>query len=289
VIGWLYILRDSVLLNPAKGSTEARFAMQQAIVQAVKGFEKDPKLGEMARSVTDEIETLAIMSEQEDTPSEMGAPMTGTYIVENASIAGSVEVCQISRDKAQFRLQVTNMTGAHNQGTMEGVATIVPQGFVYTTNEFGGECTLEFAFAENGNLTVKTQKGDPAVCGFGNAVVPDGQYTKKDGNNPFLSKAEAAAFQKMAGEWVSTTDPKAVVKIADGYYLDVYDGQTMITSHCTYFAKCPADCQPVAKNAPCLRVIGEQEMCYAIIKADGKVLELSQIGGTGNTNRYVKK
>ena len=38
-----------------------------------------------------------------------------------------------------------------------------------------------------------------------------------------------------------------------------------------------------------LKVTGQDNVCYAVIKADGKVLELSQIGGTGNTNRYVRK
>ena len=55
VIGWLYILRDSVLLNSKMGTMEERLAMQQTIITAAKPFEKDAKVQEMAKSVMDEL------------------------------------------------------------------------------------------------------------------------------------------------------------------------------------------------------------------------------------------
>jgi hypothetical protein len=55
VIGWLYLLRDSVLINPKMGTIEARLAMQQSLIAAAKPFEKDAKVHEMAKSVMDEL------------------------------------------------------------------------------------------------------------------------------------------------------------------------------------------------------------------------------------------
>ena len=54
------------------------------------------------------------------------------------------------------------------------------------------------------------------------------------------------------------------------------------------FSDLPEGLYPAVKM-PCLKIIGQDAVCYSLIKADGKVLELSQIGGTGNTNRYVRK
>jgi hypothetical protein len=55
VVGWLYMLRDSVLLNPEMGTIEQRLAMQKDIIAAAKPFENDPKVHEMAKSVMDEL------------------------------------------------------------------------------------------------------------------------------------------------------------------------------------------------------------------------------------------
>jgi hypothetical protein len=62
VIGWLFILRDSVLMNPKMGTVETRYAMQQTIIAAAKPFEKDAKVHEMAQSVMDELKIADIKS-----------------------------------------------------------------------------------------------------------------------------------------------------------------------------------------------------------------------------------
>ncbi len=180
VIGWLYILRDSVLLNPKMGTTAARFDLQQKLIKVAKPFENDPKVKEMAKSVLDVVGDLAIMSETEDP------------VVEPSDV-------------------------------------------------------------------------------------------------PILSKKDSAAAANLIGEWQSTTDPKSSIKIANGTYMDSYVGQKpMPAMRYVYYPTCPKDCNPIAKT-PCLKVIGQDDVCYTIVKADGKTLALSQIGGTGNTNRYVKK
>ena len=55
-----------------------------------------------------------------------------------------------------------------------------------------------------------------------------------------------------------------------------------------YYPTCPKDCNPIAKM-PCLKIVGQDDVCFAIVKADGKSLDSSQIAGTSNTNHYVKK
>jgi hypothetical protein len=60
VIGWLFILRDSVLMNPKMGTIETRYAMQQAVIAAAKPFEKDAKVHEMAQSVMNELKIADI-------------------------------------------------------------------------------------------------------------------------------------------------------------------------------------------------------------------------------------
>jgi hypothetical protein len=106
---------------------------------------------------------------------------------------------------------------------------------------------------------------------------------------PAYSAKDLKMLDKLQGEWQSSDDPKASIKIENEQYWDLYEGQKAEPAmRCIYYAICPKDCNPIAKM-PCLKVIAQDEMCYSIVKADGKVLHLSQIGGTGNTNRYVKK
>jgi hypothetical protein len=60
VLGWLFILRDSVLMNPKMGTVETRYAMQQSVIEAAKPFEKDAKVHEMAQSVINELKIADI-------------------------------------------------------------------------------------------------------------------------------------------------------------------------------------------------------------------------------------
>jgi hypothetical protein len=289
VIGWLYMVRDSLLLNPKMATIEARLALQQKLIAAAKPFENDPKVKEMAKSVMDEIGAAAIMSETEDGEAldPSSDPITGTYSYDKGDNGnGDVSISQISADKFKFKISVTGGPPSHTGGYMEGTANLVQNKGTYSTKEFNGECSLEFTFGKD--VTIKTLKGDPASCGFGMNVMADGVYPRKSHNDPFLSKKDAAAAAKLIGEWQSTTDPKSSIKIGDGVYQDVYVGTNpMPALRYIYSPMCPKDCNPVAKT-PCLRVIGQDDVCYTIVKADGKTLELSQIGGTGNTNKYVK-
>lgn len=156
VVGWLYILRDSVLLNPKFGSIEDRQALQQEIVATAQPYEENAKFKDMAGFVVREI----------------------------------------------------------------------------------------------GNLIL-----DPGV---------------------------------LEGTWESLDDPKSVVKIGAGKYIDEYDGEEVSSADYTFYAQCPEDCNPMGEGA-CIKTTGEEAMCFTVVSVTAQNLELSLIGGRGNTNRYKRK
>jgi hypothetical protein len=227
-------------------------------------------------------------AEEEEAVEPNAIPLTGVYSYDNGDQgSGELLVQQTSYDGFDFKLMVVGRAPAHNQGTMEGSAKITPNGVaVYTTKEFG-ECSLQFTWA-NGAVSIKTLKGDPAACGFGNAVMADGDYKRTNFTNPFLSKKDAQAMSLLQGTWQSAADTKFSIIIKDGLYTETYEGSAPIPTVYIYHPTCPKDCNPVAPM-PCLKIMGQDDVCFTVVKADGKTLELSQIGGTGNTNKYVKK
>ena len=289
VVGWLYILRDSVLLNSSFASTEERFDLQQQIVEVAKPYQENAKFADMAKFVVDEIGQLAIASELEDDVVEPASePFSGTYAFElpNDGGSGELQVGQISADQFKFKLSVVGKKPAYNQGIMEGVANILGSMADFSTSEFGGSCKLSFNFGDGVEIT--TLEGDPATCGFGNGVKADGVYRRTSFNDPFLSAADAKKVKQLQGTWQSLDDPKSVVKIVDGKYIDVYDGKEVSSAICLFYAKCPEDCG-LSDSGPCLKIIAQDDMCFSIVSLIPTNLELSPNNGRGNTNRYKKK
>jgi hypothetical protein len=291
VVGWLYIMRDSVLFNSNMGTPTERNAVNQALIEAAKPFLDDPKLGESAKTITSTLEGLSILAEEEDDP-ELGEPINGTYSYDlGEQGGGELWVRRLSLDQFQFKLSVSGPPPSHNQGLMSGVVKNFNQAeysATYAINEYGGECEIQFTW-DNTGVSLKTLKGEPATCGFGNRVTADGDYKRQGFVDPFLGAKEAKAVLLLEGEWVSETDPKSGITIANGTYADYYDGKMIGGGYAySYFGKCPADCGR-AGRFPCIKLFGQDEVCYAVVKADGKNLELSQVGGTGNTNKYRKK
>lgn len=288
-VGWLYILRDSVLLNPNYGPAADRVAMQQALVAKSKEFENDPKYGEWAKSIIGEIEMLAILSETEGESVVEHFTITGTYTYELPNNAGSGEIKIYPSDDgtAQYALQVVGPAPAHNQGMMEGTAPLKGNVVTITNTDFGGKCVIEMTFA-NAEVVVKTLSGDSPTCGFGNNVMADGTYKLVDDMNPFMEVGGDEIPANLEGIWVSTTDKQFEVVIGNGKYTEVYASEAGPKMPVSYHKSCPKDCNPVA-DTPCIKVHGQDEVCYVVVKADGKNLELSQIGGTGNTMVFKAK
>ncbi len=282
-IGWLYILRDSVLRNSAYASTEERIALQQKIIGVAKPFESDAVYGDFAKSIVGEFEVLAIASELEDLPADY-ATITGTYAYElpNEDGSGELKVAVTDAENLQFSLDVVGKAPAHNQGMMEGSAKLVSMNvYEAKTTEFGGTCRLQFTF-DGEAVEIKTLEGDPVACGFGNGVTADYVYRARSFDNPFLQGKDAKTAKNLLGTWVSTTDPKSEINLENGRYADIYDGENVGNAPYHFHPNCPKDCSPVAAT-PCLVVSAQDNVCYTVVKADGKTLELSQIGGTGNT------
>ncbi len=295
VIGWLYLLRDSVLLQEKYGSIETRTAMQQAIVAAAKPFEKDAQLGEMAQSVLQEIGGAAIaagaegLAEDEDDAEEF-LPLTGTYAYELPNNAGTGEarVSFAGAETIHFALSVVAGPPAYNQGEMEGVAKLTGiNTYEYQTSEYGGSCRLQFVFGKE-TLNIKTLEGDDASCGFGHNVRADGTYAQLSHTDAFVSGPDAQTDLMIQGEWVSASDPKSSLNIKNGMYTESYEGKTMTQLPYQFFPKCPADCNPVAPS-PCISVIGQDIICYTLVKVDKQNLELSMIGGRGNTLIFKRR
>jgi hypothetical protein len=288
-IGWLYILRDSVLLNPAYGATEARLAMQQQLVETATKFENDPKYGGLAKSIADEIGMLAIAAELEDEPADY-APVTGVYAYElpNDDGTGELKVSLTGSDSIRFDLLVVGGPPAHNQGAMQGAAVRTGMNtFEATTTEFQGTCKLRFTF-DGEAVEIKTLEGDAAACGFGNGISADYVYRMTTYDDPFLPAPDAKTANNLRGAWVSATDAKFELNIESGKYTELQGGEKISSLPYQFYPKCPAECNPLAPT-PCISVMGQDVLCYTVVKADGKSLELSLIGGTGNTLIFRKK
>jgi hypothetical protein len=290
VIGWLYLLRDSVLLNPSFGSIEKRLVLQQKIIKAVKLYEDHPVVGEMAKSVLGEMESFSIQSEKDELSLEALPPSTGTYVQTLSKNAGSLEllIAQTSVDSFRFLLKLSQNSTPSQVKSFAGKAIINQQEAqaIYISNTTGATCKLRFDFSENA-VSVKTITGSTETCGFGQGMAIEGSYRRKSFADPFLSQLDAKKMASLLGEWQSTDDPRAKIKIADGRYQDWYDELPVETFLYVYYPNCPSDCKPKNRTS-CLKIMGQDEACYTILKIDDNNLVLSPIGGSGKPNNYVR-
>ena len=319
VIGWLYILRDSILLNPKMGTMEERLAMQQAVIAAAKPFEKDAKVHEMAASVMAELGIADIKAGKANNPMATGMVQTTPTFCYQYNEKGEQASCQLlTAANGEF-------TGYYTWHIEEKDGT---QGVLKGKNFNSDTLFIEHSYIQEGSVAIEElvflKKGDNLVQLVGEIFDKNGKMVLKDrkklktGNtlikvdcaklskefehiqamekdmvfkypDPILSEKEAKVAANLVGEWQSKEDPKAGVKIGNGRFEYLYAGEKPEPSmRYIYYPTCPKDCNPIAKM-PCLKIVGQDDVCFAIVKADGKSLDISQIGGTGNTNHYVKK
>jgi hypothetical protein len=316
VIGWLYILRDSVLTNPNMGALDARVKMRDAVVAAAKPFENDPKMKEMAKSVVSEMESIAMVAETED---DDAMDETSSKYCYQFDQQGERIACQI------YAAANGEFTGYYTWGIEGKDGT---QGVLKGKNFNSDTLVMEHTYMQEGSVATEemmlVKKGDNLTQLIGELSEKKGKMVIKDkmklkaGNtltkadcaklakefkhvkdmekdmifeypDPVLSEKDVKIVEKMQGSWQSKEDPKAGIKIENGRFSYVYEGQKPEPSmRLIYYPTCPKDCNPIAK-IPCLKVIGQDDVCYSLVKADGKSLDISQIGGKGNTNQYVKK
>jgi hypothetical protein len=311
VVGWLYLFRDSVLLNPNMGTIEERTKMQNALIAAAKPFEKDAKVHEMAKNVMDYLSAADVKAgkiKENEYCFQFNHQGEHTYchliISENGDYHGYYNYFIEEKDgmsgvlegKTSFFNDTLLMNLTYMQ---EGIVANEPLMFVKKGNDLVN--LISEIFDEEGRMVLdhkeKLKPGNTLTSVECEKI--DKEYIQsiiemEKGKlfsypTPEYSSKDLNVLNKLQGEWQSSDDPKASIKIENEQYWDLYEGQKPNPAmRCVYYPICPKDCNPIAKM-PCLKVIAQDEVCYNIVKADGKVLHLSQIGGTGNTNRYVKK
>jgi hypothetical protein len=90
------------------------------------------------------------------------------------------------RLKISFELVYPYVTGtgelSANMGEGEGIAEIVGDTAVYSSDEFG-QCKITIKFVKPGEIRV-SQEGTPPNCGFGHNVTANGTYRKVSGAKP---------------------------------------------------------------------------------------------------------
>lgn len=109
-------------------------------------------------------------------------------------------------------------------------------------------------------------------------------------SNP--AAGDEAILTAMAGRWVSDADPKEEVVFSADSYTTFYDGREVIREELTTYEVCPDVCTSggTAYGGPCFVISGEFDAtCYALVRADRSVLEISLLGGNGATLRYRRK
>jgi hypothetical protein len=319
VVGWLFILRDSVLINPKMGSVDERLAMQQAVIAASKTYEKDPKVKEMAKNVMDYLNVVDVKagkindpmaSDNADNPpsfcyeldSEGEHTLCQLFTAANGEFSGYYSWFIDGKDGTEGVLKGKNV----NSDTLVATHTYIQEGELSSEELIflkKGDNLIRLTsgvYDKNGREVLKNRKtlkaGSKLVkvnCAKVSGRLKRIQTLEKEAYfthpDPKLSPKDEKVVANLQGEWQSSDDPKAGIKIADGKFTFIYAGQKPEPSmRLIYYPICPKDCNPVAKM-PCLKLIGQDDVCYSIVKADGKSLDISQIGGTGNTNRYVKK
>ncbi len=315
VVGWLYMLRDSVLINPKMGTIEERIAMQQALISAAKPFEKDAKVHEMAKSVMDYLGVVDVKAGKINDPMVETTP-SSCYQFDHQ---GEHIKCQLfSAANGEFNgyysWYIDEKDGT--QGVLKGKNFFSDTLFAeHTYIQEGSTQTEEIVFLKKGdNLTQLVgelyDKNGKMVLKNRKALKSGNTLTKTDCAplakdfepiremekdmifaypDPFLNEKQAKVAENLVGEWQSKDDPKAGIKMENSRFTFLYNGKsTESAMRYIYYPSCPKDCNPADKLS-CLKIIGQDNVCYSIVFADGKSLDISQIGGTGNTNRYMKK
>lgn len=117
-------------------------------------------------------------------------------------------------------------------------------------------------------------------------TIPDHYVTSKG-----LAEVPAP-FTSMLGRWQSTHDPKEVIHFLPGRYITYYGGEQVVEEQMSYHEICPAFCTGETEAAPaypCFVLEGEYDAsCFAVLKQEGDRLELSMLGGAGNTLVYER-
>ena len=101
-----------------------------------------------------------------------------------------------------------------------------------------------------------------------------------------------AAPNPFPGDWVSVQDNKERVVLTTDRFTSYYDNLKMADKPLYYYDRCPGQCagQSAPTNQPCFRLQnGSTSTCYSVLIVNDTLLEISMLGGKGNTLRYRRR
>lgn len=101
----------------------------------------------------------------------------------------------------------------------------------------------------------------------------------------------AGTLSAMQGAWVSVDDPAFGLEFAGTEQIETHAGEVQGYYLVSIEDQCPGGPDRVGPVLYALLMGGDPETdatCHAILAADGAVLEMSLIGGTGGTLRFVR-
>lgn len=104
-----------------------------------------------------------------------------------------------------------------------------------------------------------------------------------------ITEVQASEASQLEGNWISEKDPRYEIRIAGGMFVEYYDGKEQSNAPYLYFDQCPAECNPLVSDMPCIRVDGTVASCYMVVDLGIEVLQLSLIGGNGSTLPFSRK
>lgn len=192
VIGWLYMLRESVLINPKMGTVEERLAMQKALIDASTPFVKDPKVHEMAESIINELQIVDVKAGKINDPMA-DANETSGELCYQFTMNGDTTNCQISM--------------AEN-GDFSGFYAWIPSGkdgtFGILKGKMNGDTlTANYKYIQEGQTTTEpiifVKQGDKLINLVSNEFDNDGRMIltnrKKLTAGDVLNKVDCAKLE----------------------------------------------------------------------------------------------
>jgi hypothetical protein len=95
----------------------------------------------------------------------------------------------------------------------------------------------------------------------------------------------------MQGLWVSDDDAQSGFEIIGSQMVDSYAGEVQASSLLTFAAQCPEGPEDVGP-VMIAQVMGDDPSimaCYYIVSLEGAALQMSLMGGAGNTLSYTRQ
>lgn len=289
---WIVTLRDAYFFNNQTDiPDDVRESEKLNMIKHAAALKSNAKLKELATILESELTALNITAGSKGQPYSKYVAITGTYGYElpNKGGSGQLAVSLLNHDSMKFQLVLVGPAPAYAEGYIENVAALLSGSVAeFKSSKFSTDCNLRFTFTANG-VDIKAFDDAKSACGFAEGISPTHTYQLKNHDDPFLLGSNIRIAKNLQGRWVSTDDAQSEVSFEDGIFTMRYEGNVQERFPYQFYRTAPADMCGTAIDMPCFAVLGQDVVCYTILKVDEKSLELSMIGGTGKTLTFVKK